>query len=88
MMATMRKNLHVPLPDDLNDELRTEAERSGQPATEIARDAIRQFLRERRRQSLHEGIAAYARRVAGTAADLDRELEDSTLEDLGPLEET
>jgi predicted transcriptional regulator len=88
MMATMRKNLHVPLPDDLNDELRTEAERSGQPAAEIARDAIRQFLRERRRQTLHEGIAACARTVAGTAADLDRELEDSALEDFGSLEET
>ena len=88
MMATMRKNLHVPLPDDLNEELRTEAERSGQPATEIARDAIRQFLRKRRRQTLHERIAAYARRVAGTAADLDRELEESALEDLGSLEET
>ena len=87
-MATMTKNLHVPLPDDLNEELRSEAERSGQPATEIARDAIRQFLRRRRRQSLHEGIAAYAREVAGTAADLDGELEDSALEDLVSLDET
>ena len=83
----MRRNLHVPLPDDLNEELRTEAERSGQPAAEIARDAIRQFLRKRRRQALHEDIAAYAyaRGVAGTAADLDRELEDSALDDLVSL---
>jgi predicted transcriptional regulator len=84
----MTKNLHVPLPDDLNEELRTEATRSGRPATEIARDAIREFLRRRSRQALHDEIAAYARRVAGTEADLDRELEDSAVEDLVSLDET
>ena len=87
-MSTMTKNLHVPLPHDLNDELRSEAERSGRPATEIARDAIRLFLRQRRRQALHEEIAAYARGVAGTAADLDPALEDSALEVLDSLDET
>ncbi len=84
----MTKNLHVPLPHDLNEELRTEAARSGQPATEIARDAIRQFLRLRRRQALHDEIAAYARKAAGTEADLDRELEDSAVEELVSLDET
>ncbi len=84
----MIKNLHVPLPDDLNEELRTEAERSGRPATEIARDAIRQFLRQCQRQALHEEIAAYARSVAGTPADLDPALEDSALEILDSLDET
>ncbi len=84
----MIKNLHVPLPDDLNDELRTEAERSGRPATEIARDAIRQFLRQCRRQALHEEISAYARSVAGTTADLGLALEDSALEVLDSLDET
>jgi len=72
----------------LNEDLRTEAERSGRPATEIARDAIRLFLRIRRRQALHEEIAAYAQRVAGTPADLDPELEGSALEDLVSLDET
>ena len=87
-MATMVKNLHVPLPNDLKDELRTEAERSGRPATEIARDAIRLFLRQCRRQALREEIAAYARSVAGTAADLDPALEDSALEVLDSLDES
>lgn len=86
-MTTMTKNLHVPLPDDLNRELREEAERSGRPATQIARDAIRQFLRRRRREALHEEIAAYARRAAGTAADLDPELEESALDDLASHED-
>ena len=81
------KNLHVPLPDDLNEELGAEAQRSGQPATELARDAIRQFVRWRRRQALHEGIAAYARSVADTKADLDRDLENAALEGLAALDE-
>ena len=86
-MSIMTKNLHVTLPDDLNEELRSEAERSGQPATEIARDAIREFLRRRRRQALHDEISAYAREVAGMAADLDPELEDSAIEDLVSLDD-
>ena len=87
-MATMTNNLHVPLPADLNDQLRIEAKRSGRPATEIARDAIRLFLRRCQRQALHEEIAAYARSVAGTAADLDPALEDSALEVIDSLDET
>lgn len=82
----MTKNLLVPLPDDLNEELRTEAARSGRPATEIARAAIRQFLHQRRRQALHDEITAYARRAAGTEADLDRDLEDSAVEDIVSLD--
>ena len=75
------------LPDDLNEELRHEAERSGQPATEIARDAIREFLGKRRHQALHEEISAYAREVAGSADDLDADLEDSAVEDLVSLDD-
>ena len=84
----MTRNLRVPLPDDLRDELRTVAERTGRPATEIARDAIRLFLRQCRRQALHEEITAYARSVAGTAADLDPALADSALEAIDSLDET
>ena len=84
----MTRNLRVPLPDDLRDELRTVAERTGRPATEIARDAIRLFLRQCRRQALYEEITAYARSVAGTEADLDPALEDSALEAIDSLDET
>ena len=41
-----------------------------------------------RRQSLHDGIAAYAREIAGTVADLDLDREYSALEDLVSLDET
>jgi len=87
-MATMRKNLHVTLPDELDQELRSEAKRSGQPATELARDAIREFLCKRRRQALHDEITAYARDVAGTALDLDQELEESAVENLVSLDDS
>lgn len=86
-MVTMRKNLHVTLPDDLDEELRAEAERSGQPATQIAREAIREFLGKRRRRALHDQISAYAREVAGTSLDLDEELEESAVDDLVSLDE-
>lgn len=84
----MRKNLHVTLPDELDQELRFEAKRSGQPATELARDAIREFLCKRRRQVLHAEITAYARDVAGTALDLDQELEESAVENLVALDDS
>ena len=87
-MAIMKNNLHVTLPHDLNEELRSEAKRSGQPATEIAREAIREFLCKRRRQALHDEITAYARAMAGTAFDLDEELEESAIEDLVSLDES
>jgi predicted transcriptional regulator len=87
-MAVMRKNLHVTLPDDLDQELRSEAERSGQPATEMARDAIREFLCRRRRQILHDEITAYAREVAGSQQDLDVELEESAIDDLVSSDES
>jgi predicted transcriptional regulator len=87
-MAVMRKNLHVTLPDDLDQELRSEAERSGQPATEMARDAIREFLCRRRRQILHDEITAYAREVAGSQQDLDEELEESAIDDLVSSDES
>lgn len=81
-MAILRRHLHVPLPDDLSEELRAEADRSGQPATEIAREALRLLLEKRRRAALHEEIAAYAKNVAGSAEDLDPEIEAASVERL------
>jgi hypothetical protein len=82
MSKATAKNLHVPLPDDLNRELRAEAKRSGKPATELAREAIRSLLEHRRRQALHREIADYAAAVAGTEQDLDSDLEAASVEHL------
>lgn len=80
--ATDKKNFHVPLDSKLYRELREEAERSEQPATVIAREAIESYLQERRRAALHDELASYARDVAGTADDLDDDLERATVEHL------
>jgi metal-responsive CopG/Arc/MetJ family transcriptional regulator len=82
MSTATLKNLHVPLPDELNRELRAEAKRSGQPATELAREAIRNLLEHRKRETLHSEIAAYATAVAGTQQDLDSDLEAASVEHL------
>jgi hypothetical protein len=73
-------NFHLPLPEDLHEMLREEVERSGQPATSLAREALLYWLAQRRKQRLHEEIAAFARDQAGTELDLDEELEQAGLE--------
>jgi hypothetical protein len=78
-MQARRKNFHVPLDEDVYLRLKVEAERSGTPATELAREAIEATLAERRRAELDESIASYAVEVAGTSDDLDRELERAAL---------
>jgi predicted DNA-binding protein len=76
------KNFHVPLPEELYERLRREAERSGRPATELARTAIRRMLQRRERAALHDAIARYATERAGSASDLDRDLEAAGVEHL------
>ncbi len=83
MAATLR-NFHLPLPDDVYQALRDEAAAVKQPATVIARQAIERWLRERKRATVREAIAAYAAEHAGTSADLDAELEAAGLQMLRP----
>ena len=74
------KNFHVPLPQQVYDALREEAEMLGRPATVVAREAIEAWLQERKRAGVREAIAAYALTHAGTAADLDPSLERASLD--------
>lgn len=76
------RNLHVTLPEDLHVALREEAARSGRPATELAREALRDLLARRRREALSRQIAAYASHAAGTRHDMDPELEAAAVERL------
>ena len=82
MSTAKLHNFHVPLTDKLNKELRAEAKRAGQPATELAREAIESLLEDRKREALHREIAAYTRAVAGTPQDLDSELEVASIDHL------
>ena len=76
------KNFHLPLPDQTYAGLRAEAERTGVPATTLARDAVDSWLRQQHRKARHEAITAYAERMAGTHLDLDPDLESAGIEHL------
>ncbi len=86
-MASAKTSLRVPLPAELTQKLRAEARRSGQPATEIAREGIRVFLESRRRQAIREEISAYARKIAGSRDELDTEMESAAIERMLESEE-
>jgi hypothetical protein len=79
-LIVKRQNFHVPLSKDLYRELRSEARRRRIPATILARQAIEAWIENRRAEALHTEIAAYTTRHAGTAIDLDKDLERAGLE--------
>lgn len=81
-MAPATRNLHVPLPELLHAELRAAAERTGRPATELARAAIDRWLQEEKRAAIRAEVAAYAAAHAGTTSDLDPALERAGVESL------
>jgi len=82
MPSAPLRNFHLPLTGETYDRLKEEAARERRPATIVAREAIEEWLCERRRQFVREEIAAYAATVAGSEADLDAGLEKATVEHL------
>jgi hypothetical protein len=74
------RNFHLPLPERIYTQLRTEAARTRVPATALAREAIDMWLRQQVRKARHDAIAAYAAEVAGTHLDLDDDLESAGIE--------
>ena len=74
------KNFHLPLPEQTYLALRAEAERTGVPATTLAREAVDWWLRQQRRKARHDAIAAHAAEIAGTSLDLDADLESAAIE--------
>lgn len=79
-MASMAHNFHLPLPHELHEMLRAESEASGEPATNLAREAISDWLKRRKRERRHAEIAAFAAENRGTELDLDRDLEAASLD--------
>jgi hypothetical protein len=82
MKQSSQRNFHIPLPEDLYNRLKEEARRAKQPATVLARRAIELLIEQRRKTMLHEAIAAYAAQHAGTASDLDEQLEAASVQHL------
>lgn len=76
------KNFHLPLPEQTYGELHAEADRQKITATSLARQAIQEWLRARKKAATRRAIAAYAAEVAGTELDLDQRLEAATIESL------
>jgi acetaldehyde dehydrogenase (acetylating) len=76
------KNFHLPLPDQTYTGLRAEAERTGVPATTLAREAVDWWLRQQRRKARHDAITVFAAEMAGTHLDLDADLESAGIEHL------
>ncbi len=81
-MSSPLRNFHLPLPQDTYERLKAEADRESRPATVVARHAIEEWLRERRRLFLREEIAEYAAKAAGTTDDLDPQLEKAAVSNL------
>ncbi len=82
MKRAQARNFHLPLPENLHRRLHAVAEREGARATVVAREAIEYWLDERERAAVHEEVAEYASSMAGTPADLDRDLEAAAVEEL------
>ncbi|MFY9820003.1 MAG: hypothetical protein WAM82_01390 [Thermoanaerobaculia bacterium] len=79
-MASKAYKFHLPLPQELHEMLRAEAEASGEPVTSVARSALNDWLKRRRKERRSAEIAGYAREHAGTNLDLDRDLEAAGIE--------
>lgn len=80
--ASVRRNFHVALPEDLYCGLQAEAEQTQRPANALAREAIAHFVALQRQVRIDQAIQAYAVAMAGTPADLDSTLEAASLESM------
>jgi hypothetical protein len=82
IIEAVMKNFHLPLPEETYTGLRAEAERTGVPATTLARQAVDWWLLQQARKTRHDAIAAYAAEMAGTRLDLDADLQSAAIEHL------
>jgi hypothetical protein len=69
------RTFHLPLPDELHEELRREATADHRPATELVRDALIGWLQARRRARVAEEIRRFALAEAGSDLDIDADVE-------------
>lgn len=81
-MKSLAHHLHVPLPENLYNDLKKEAKRSKATATGLARKAIEFWLHQKQKSHLYREIARYAAECAGTKEDLDSLLEAASIESL------
>lgn len=82
MPDVAKKNIHIPLPVELHQGLKEQAERFNTPATTLARSAIEEWVKRQKRAQVAEELREYALAMAGTGADLDEDLEAAGVEAL------
>lgn len=87
MKSAAVKNFHLPLPEPLYLRLKEAANRHNVAATQLAKQAVESWLQEHEKLALHEEIVQYVADTAGTAVDLDEELEAAAVEHLAAEEE-
>ena len=75
MARQSKKNLHVPLDEQLHARLVGQAQRVRAPVTAVAREAIEAWTAEAERQARQDAMRAYAEAMAASGADLDEDLE-------------
>ena len=82
MKSASRKiqNFHLPLNAELYDQLREESSKTGVPATALVREALASWLRARKRRTLRNELKDYATAEAGSANDLDLEMESASID--------
>ena len=76
------KHIHLPLSEAVHAALVEEAQRRGQPATSLAREAVERLIAEAERQKIEAELEAYIRAEAGGPHDLDEALEAAGVEHL------
>ncbi len=69
MPGIINKKIHVPLPSELHAALMEQAERLGTPATALARQAVAEWVRQKKQEQVSEELSAYVSEMAGTGAD-------------------
>jgi predicted DNA-binding protein len=75
-----KQNFHVPLPTDVYERLKLEAQHLQRPATEVAREAIEVELLKLEAQRVYAEIRAYAEEMGGSVEDIDPLWQTASLE--------
>jgi hypothetical protein len=88
MKSKKQRHIHLLMKEDLYEDLRTEAQRTGVPATAVVREAVSEYLTKKKREALEKEITEYAEKHAGTDVDLDPALEAASIEFLLEDEES
>lgn len=81
MKSLTKKNIHVPLSENLYLFLKEEAARAHQSLSQLARIALSEWLVKRKKALLHQKISDYAAEAAGKT-DLDEDLESASIQHL------